>query len=314
MLNTKTKLTLEAFAEALRVERAAAKATVDAYLSDLRLFFLFHKELVPEQIAHHHIESYLRHLYDVDVKTATVQRALSALRQLFIFLASENRLQTNPMDGIKTPKSGRSLPKTLTEADVDKLLETASKDTTPEGARLISMLEVLYASGLRVSELVSLPLSSLVRNPKTKTLNRIIRVTGKGNKERLAPLSHKAIECLEDYLNIRSEFDTTGRSTWLWPSRSKQGYLTRQHFARLLKQLASRAGLALTAISPHVLRHAFATHLLKNGADILSIQKLLGHADIATTQIYTHVVSSEVEDLLVKHHPLVKQGLAKSTK
>lgn len=313
-LKPEIKHVLEAFAEALQVERAAAKATVAAYLSDLRQFFLFHGSITAEQLQPSHVEQYLQQLYDIGASTATTQRLISALRQLCIFLASEGRIQHNPMEGVKTPKAGRALPKVMTEEHVEQLLEAAARDDTAEGVRMQAMLEVLYASGLRVSELVALPISALVRNAETNQLNRILRVTGKGGKERLVPLSHKALECLEEYLKIRPQFQVCKNSPWLWPSRGQQGYLTRQHFAVLLKGLAVQAGLDRGAVSPHVLRHAFATHLLKNGADILSIQKLLGHADIATTQIYTHIVGDAVEDLVTQHHPLANQGLAKQVK
>lgn len=306
MLTTEVENTLECFIEAIQIERGVSSATISAYLSDLKAFFVFHESIKPEQVKRSHIEGYLAKLYDDKAKTSSVQRVISALRQLFLFLASENRISANPMEGVWAPKAGRSLPKTISEEQVEKLLVIAEQNQTIDGIRLHAMLEVLYASGLRVSELVALPVSALIRDPKTNLIGRIIRVTGKGNKERLAPLSFKAITCLENYLKIREKFIKSDKSLWLWPSRSKQGYLTRQHFALLLKELALQAGIDTKAISPHVLRHAFATHLLKNGADILSIKKLLGHADIATTQIYTHVVNSEVDELVRNHHPLAK--------
>ncbi len=237
----------------------------------------------------------------------TVARRLSALRQFYRFMVSEGRRADDPVAAIDSPKIGRSLPKVLSEADVDLLLTAAARRTGPDGVRLVALLETLYASGLRVSELVGLPLTAIARD------GRVLMVRGKGGKERLVPLSEPAREALAAYLGIRDRFLVPARKAlqapFLFPSRrSRVGYLTRQRFAQLLKDLAIEAGIDSKRVSPHVLRHAFATHMLNRGADLRSVQKMLGHADISTTQIYTHVLSERLNRLVNDYHPLAKSS------
>jgi integrase/recombinase XerD len=228
------------------------------------------------------------------------------LRQFYRFLYAEGHRKDDPAAAIEGPKRGRSLPKVLTVDDVDRLLATARQEAgdgeRPAGerlrrARLVCLLEVLYATGLRVSELVALPIAAARRDA------RMLLVRGKGNKERLVPLNNTAKTAMADYLAMR---DTAGlkASRWLYPSFGESGHLTRQHFARDLKAIAVAAGIRADKISPHVLRHAFASHLLQNGADLRVVQTLLGHADISTTQIYTHVLEERLKSLVRDLHPL----------
>ena len=236
-----------------------------------------------------------------------MSRRLSALRQFVRFLVSEARRADDPTATIDSPKQGRVLPKVLSEDEVGRLIETAQRRGGPDGIRLVALLEILYATGLRVSELVGLPLTAFSRD------GRYLVVMGKGGKERIVPLSDPARKAMEAYLPVRAAFLVKGREArqrdFLFPSRiSEEGHLTRQRFAQLLKELAIHARIDPAKVSPHVLRHAFATHLLDHGADLRAVQKMLGHADIATTQIYTHVVSDRLRRIVTEHHPLATQG------
>jgi integrase/recombinase XerD len=241
-------------------------------------------------------------------KTAvrTIARRISALRQFYGFLVSEGKRSDDPTSTIESPKQTRTLPKILSEEEVTVLITTAQKQGGPESVRLVALLEILYATGLRVSELVGLPLTSI--GPES----RYLTVEGKGGRERMAPLSDPAQKAMKGYMDIRQKFlmpdRTDSQSKWLFPSRtSESGHLTRQRFAQLLKELSRNAGIDPERVSPHVLRHAFATHLLKHGADLRSVQKMLGHADIATTQIYTQVVGDQAKAATEKH-PMAKAG------
>jgi integrase/recombinase XerD len=235
----------------------------------------------------------------------TVARRLSVLRQFYRFLCSEGGRVDNPCAAIDPPKQGRALPNVLSEAEVEALLDAAARQGGPEGARLTALLELLYATGLRVSELVGLPLAGLHANG----ISVIVR--GKGGKERMVPLSQPAREALAAYLPLRRHFLASRRegvgAHALFPSRTAaEGCLTRQRFAQLLKALALEAGIDPAKVSPHAVRHAFATHLIDHGADLRSVQKMLGHADIATTQIYTHVVGDRLKRMVAEHHPLAR--------
>jgi integrase/recombinase XerD len=219
-------------------------------------------------------------------------------------MITENKRQDDPSGPIESPKQTRTLPKTLSEAEIDRLITTAAKfPKKPEASRLVCLLEVLYATGLRVSELVGLSMSALGEN------SAFLTIAGKGGRERMIPLSETAQKSLETYLGYRKHFvgvqDINKKDQWLFPSRtSDSGHLTRQRFAQLLKDLAIAAEVDEDRVSPHVLRHAFATHLLSRGADLRSVQKMLGHADIATTQIYTQIVEDQKTDTVEKKHPL----------
>jgi integrase/recombinase XerD len=242
-----------------------------------------------------------------------VARRLSAMRHLFRFLLNERIRGDDPAAILSGPKRGRALPKVLSIADVDRMLAQAraladAPDRTAvrriRALRMVCLLEVLYATGLRVSELVSLPVTAARRDA------RMIVVRGKGDKERLVPLNDAARRAMADYLAAmdasRDPKATARPSRWLFPSSGESGHLTRQHFARDLKELAVSAGLPARAVSPHVLRHAFASHLLHNGADLRIVQTLLGHTDISTTQIYTHVVEERLKSLVRDLHPLAE--------
>src|SRR6185312_8677243 len=218
------------------------------------------------------------------------------------FLVVDGRRSDDPSAALDSPRLGRPLPKLLSEAEADGLLAAARVRGGIEGARLTCLLELLYGAGLRVSELVSLPLAA-VRGER-----RFLLLRGKGDKERLVPLGEPARAALADYLAVRGAFESGGRSArFLFPSRSGAGHLTRRRCAQLLKELALEAGLDPARLSPHVLRHAFATHLLERGADLRSVQEMLGHADIATTQIYTHVQSARLQRLVAERHPLARK-------
>jgi integrase/recombinase XerD len=236
-----------------------------------------------------------------------VARRLSAIRQLYRFLYSEGHRGDDPAAVIEGPKRGRSLPKVLSVKQVDDLLAQAreamkaeAKSERLRAARLVCLLEVLYATGLRVSELVSLPEAAARRD------QRMLVIRGKGGRERLVPLNDAAKRAMTDYLTLRTEAKLD-KSKWLFPSFGESGHLSRQHFARELKTLAAATGLKTSQVSPHVLRHAFASHLLQNGADLRVVQTLLGHADISTTQIYTHVLEERLKSLVRDLHPLAEE-------
>lgn len=294
---------IEAFLEMLVAERGAARNTIDSYRRDLADVesFLAKRDRGIEAATTEELREYLAALNAGGATASTAARRLSALRQFFRFLYSEGVRGDDPTTTIESPRRGRPLPKLLSEQEVSQLLERARGKRGPEGLRLTALLETLYATGMRVSELVSLPLSAVARDP------RYILVRGKGGKERLVPLSEPAREALNGYKSVRGQFCRNGvESPYLFPSRGGSGYLTRHRFAQLLKQLSTEAGIAPAKVSPHVLRHAFATHLLNRGADLRSVQQMLGHADIATTQIYTHVLDERLKSLVETHHPLAR--------
>jgi integrase/recombinase XerD len=254
-----------------------------------------------------HVRAYLGWLAKRDLAATSVARKLSAIRQLYRFLYAEGLRSDDPAAAIEGPKRGRTLPKVLSIAEVDNLLSAARDGLSSEkiserlrAARLACLLEVLYATGLRVSELVALPEAAARRD------QRMLVVRGKGGRERLVPLNDASKRAIAEYLALREQAKL-GRSKWLFPSFGETGHLTRQHFARELKSLASTAGLKPAKVSPHVLRHAFASHLLQNGADLRSVQTLLGHADISTTQIYTHVLAERLKSLVRDLHPLAEK-------
>lgn len=299
---------LDAFIEMLIAERGASANTVDAYrrdLGDLQAF-LAKRDSSVERADAKVLRDYFAHLGERGFAPRTAARRLSALRQFHRFLYAEGIRPDDPTAGLGSPRQGRPLPKYLSEGEVDALLAVVRKRGGAEGVRLTLLLELIYATGLRVSELVGLPLASIARDRRTLT------VRGKGGKERLVPLSEPAREALESWLPVR-EAALAGKkkvaarmSRWLFPSSGAAGHLTRHRFAQLLKELAADAGLPVAKVSPHVLRHAFATHLLAHGADLRSVQRLLGHADISTTQIYTHVLEARLKSLVESHHPLAR--------
>jgi integrase/recombinase XerD len=295
---------IDAFLEMLSAERGLAKNSLLAYQTDLADFagFLTARKEAVERIGIDSLRLYVQGLADAGLKPATAARRLSALRQFFRFLLQDGIRRDDPAALLDAPKRARPLPKLLSEDEVDRLLQAARalRDDPAESARLAALLEVLYASGLRVSELVSLRWPPFGDDP------RFLVIRGKGGKERLVPLSEPARQAIEDYAGWRGDFITGKSSPWLFPSRGESGHLTRQRFGQLLKDLAVAAGIDPAKVSPHVLRHAFASHLLAHGADLRAVQKMLGHADISTTQIYTHVLEARKQALVRQHHPLAK--------
>ena len=297
---------VDLFEEMLRAERGAADNTVTAYRHDLAHLATFLAGTAGrlDGAVAADLRAYLAALDRAGMAPRTAARRLSALRQFYRFLHAEGRRQDDPTATLESPKQGRPLPKLLTEAQVDELLQAAGVRPGPDGVRLAALMQLLYATGLRVSELVSLPLATAVRDP------RLIQVRGKGGRERLVPLNEAAREAVQAWVEVRARNPRLAASPFLFPSRSGAGHLTRHRFGQLLKQLALAAGLDPAKVSPHVLRHAFATHLLNRGADLRSVQQMLGHADISTTQIYTHVLDERLRQLVENHHPLAKPPAA----
>lgn len=293
-------------------ERGAAVNTVAAYRRDLNQF-LAHakaKKWRINSLKRKELESYLTSLSQSGMASTSMARKLSCLKQFFRFLYTDGHRKDNPAATIETPKKGRRLPKYLTSEQVTQLLQTAQNKEGPEGLRLIALLEILYASGLRVSELVTLRLSHIRKNKNGPYgYEPFLVIIGKGSKERLAPLNSRALEALNTYMPYRDAFiRENDKSPWLFPSSSREGHLTRQRFGQLLKELAIEAHIDPELLSPHVIRHAFASHLLEGGADLRVIQELLGHADISTTQIYTHVAGEHLKSLVQHGHPLARAG------
>ena len=299
-------------------ERGLARNTLDAYRRDLTCFAAY---LAPSHVALAEAEpvqirGFLAAQRQSGVSARTAARRLSCLRQFYRFLLTDGRREDDPTGPIDSPTLPRTLPGVLTEEEVERLLavaypeeETVEASTKREadGRRLRAMIELLYGSGLRVSELVSLPFHAV--SAETRTL----LVRGKGGKERLVPLGAQARRALDAYLAVRDRHLAQGTpSRWLFPSRGASGHLTRHRLAQLLKALAQAAGIEPARVSPHALRHAFASHLLAHGADLRAVQKMLGHADIATTEIYTHILDERLRSLIQAGHPLAAAGRTRS--
>jgi len=300
---------IELFLDMLAAERGASINTLDAYRRDLTDFAadLTAAGIHISAAKNNDIRAHLGRLAKRGLAAASMARRLSAVRQFYRFLYSEGHRPDDPAAAIEGPKRGRSLPKVLSIKQVDDLLAQARGGMQAEAvserlraARLNCLLEVLYATGLRVSELVTLPESAARRD------QRMIMVRGKGGRERMVPLNESAKRAMSDYLALRAKVKAD-KSKWLFPSFGESGHLSRQHFARELKALAAAAGLKTSQVSPHVLRHAFASHLLQNGADLRVVQTLLGHSDISTTQIYTHVLEERLKSLVRDLHPLAEK-------
>jgi integrase/recombinase XerD len=295
---------LEAFLEMLAAERGSAALTLAAYHNDLSdlMKFLAERWIALEAADRASLHSYLASERTARLAPRSLARRLSAMRQFYKFLAIEGVRQDDPTAEFDTPRLGRPLPKILSEAEVNALIDAARNWPDEEGSRLRCILELLYASGLRISELVTLPLAAARRD------QRFLMVSGKGGRERIVPLSEPGGRALGEYLLCRERFLPGSRaSRWLFPSWGRAGHLTRQRCGQLLKELALAAGIDPDRLSPHVLRHAFASHLLDHGADLRSVQQMLGHADIATTQIYTHVETGRLRKLVESAHPLARR-------
>ena len=300
---------VELFLDMLAAERGAGENTLAAYRNDLDDLSA-HLRAAHRTIADATTDDLRKFIASLDergFKASSLARRLSAVRQLYRFLYAEGKRTDNPAAVLEGPKRTRSLPKVLSIADVDGLLKQARANSENanqppvqrlRAARLLCLLEVVYATGLRVSELVALPASAARHD------QRMLVVRGKGGKERLVPLNSQAKRAMAEYLALRGGAGRAAQSKWLFPSFGEQGHLTRQHFARELKLLGQACGIQPARLSPHVLRHAFASHLLHNGADLRVVQTLLGHADISTTQIYTHVLEERLKALVRDLHPL----------
>ncbi len=295
---------IKKFLEMMIAEKGASKNTVDAYLSDLEKFqeFLLSECNVKnlEKVQKNDIKQYISYLHENNYSSKSQARKLSAINSFYIFLLSENIVKENPVSGIFSPKLGISLPKYLSKDEIELLIKTAKKIHTARGIRLEFQMELLYATGLRVSELVTLPFKSIIKN-------EFIEVMGKGLKERLVPLNKNAIKLFEEYKNVRDLFLKKGESSkFLFPSKSTSGHQTRDTFYKNLKSIAIAAGIDPTRVSPHVFRHSFASHLIAGGADLRAVQTMLGHSDISTTQIYTHIMTDRLKTAIEQKHPLVK--------
>jgi integrase/recombinase XerD len=305
------------FIEMLSAEKGAADNTRQAYTRDLDDFVGFlatRRQKALTDAASADISAYLRAAAEAGLAPSSRARRLSAIRQLFKFLAAEGVIADDPASRLAGPKRARPLPRTLSAAEVDRLIETARRRIEPtkgrervRALRLYALIEMLYATGMRVSELVTLPRSVLRGDA------RVLFIKGKGGRDRMVPLNGAAQAALERYLNLGFEDGVAPMlaTKWLFASRGAEGHLTRQRLGQELKALATEAGLDPDRVSPHVLRHAFASHLLDRGADLRSVQQLLGHADISTTQIYTHVLEERLKQVVFEHHPLAGKRLGR---
>lgn len=313
-MNDPSAVRIEAFLEMMSAERGAAANTLASYERDLEdaRSFLMERSVRMTDAQPDDLRAYLAHLARQGFKASSQARRLSALRQFYKFLYAEGMRADDPTGILDAPRKERSLPKTLSTDDVTRLIGLAEQEAAAPGEtrlqrlRMYALVELLYATGMRVSELVSLPATVLAQS------GRFLVIKGKGSKERLVPLSRSAMAALQAYgTALAADREAKGdekETAFLFPSTGKEGHLPRQVFARDLKALASRAGIRAATLSPHVIRHAFASHLLQNGADLRAVQELLGHSDISTTQIYTHVLEERLHQLVQEHHPLAKQA------
>jgi integrase/recombinase XerD len=304
MLDTRR---IEAFLDTLRAERGAADNTIEAYRRDLEdaSSYLRANRSSLIDAGERDLSAFVRDLHERGMSAATVSRRLSALRRFFRFQLGDNERQDNPTSRLDGPATRRDPPDVLSREEVSRLIE-AAQGTEASDLRTICLIELLYGAGLRASECCDLPLSALPAPGAT-----VLIVRGKGDKERITPLGKPALTALKNYMAVREQFlpKSAVRSTaqrYVFPSRGAGGRLTRRRLGQILEDLAMKANISLERVTPHALRHAFATHLLSGGADLRAVQLLLGHADISTTQIYTHVVTDELRDLLEAAHPLAR--------
>jgi integrase/recombinase XerD len=326
MINNDIKL-INSFLEKLVAENGLAKNTVLSYQNDLKLFLSFLKSQNSDFLKSNEevLKLYLHKLYEDSLSPASASRKISCFRNFFKFLEVEGHRKNNPAINIVKPKNSKKLPKFLTEKEVFALLDTVNKDESDSGIRLSCMLEILYAAGLRVSELVTLPIATIQKTIDEKGITIFkdyMIIKGKGNKERIAPLNNSALKIIKKYLNLRDTFGHKN-SKWLFCGHIRTSKIhgkdsvqihpevdkpiTRQRFHQMLKELATNAGIDPKRVSPHVIRHSFASHLLNRGVDLRILQELLGHSDISTTQIYTHILDSKLRDLVNNFHPLAKK-------
>lgn len=299
----------EQFLEMLLAERAIAKNSLISYKRDLIDFaeFLAQKALDELSLSRLAIEDYVTYLHDKNISARSINRKLSTIKGYYNFLISENYTLDNPVLTVDLPKYRAALPNYLLIDEIKTLLKYCESDKTPEGVRLYAMIHLMYASGLRVSELVSIKLTDITSGAKNDEIRKHFVIKGKGNKERIVLINDQAKLALHDYLKIRDFFcykQSLKAKNYFFASSSSFGHMTRQNFGQILKKVSLNANLDHNRISPHILRHSFATHMLAGGADLRVIQELLGHADISTTQIYTHLQTEQLKDTLDQFHPL----------
>lgn len=317
-------LNISNFLEKLKAEDGLSHNTTLSYGKDLELFarFLAPKEISFEKTSIDDLKDYLYELHKKDLRSASVARKISTLKNFYKFLINENLIKENPTLYLESPKQDTKLPKFLSEIEIFKMLDFINSDKSEFGVKLSCMLEILYSAGLRVSELVSIPMSAIQRSiaeDGSKTLRNYLIIQGKGNKERIAPLNKSTIKLLMEYIYLRQKLGQKN-SKWLFVGNirasKKNGellqrkntisdtHLTRQRLHQMLKELAKKVAIDPSRVHPHVIRHSFASHLLNSGVDLRVLQELLGHSDISTTEIYTHILDSKLKDLVLNHHPL----------
>ena len=314
---------IENFLNNLLAEKGSAKNTIISYKKDLEELFDFLKDMKIKEITTKDLKKYLEFLYKNNVATSTMARHISAIKQFFNFLQLENIITENPASLLDHPKIQANIPEILTEKEIEKLLDTAKKDKSNYGIQLYTMLELLYATGLRISELVEMKISDIqkkYRNDGLYTIDDFLIINGKGNKERLIPINKTAKDALIKYINLRESLLNGKKSEWLWTTMvtfskdkkdtkvifKKDNHIARQIFALNLKQLAIESNINPEKVHPHILRHSFASHILQRGADLRVVQELLGHSDISTTQIYTHIADEKLKKIVNELHPLAK--------
>lgn len=317
---------LNNFLNTLLSERGSANNTIASYRNDLVNIFKYfsEKNINPLEAKVEDLRKYIEFLYKKGFSAATMSRNISAIRQFYIFLQVENIIKENPAELLESSGKNETIPKTLNEGEVGRLLEAAKNDRSNYGIQFYSMLELLYATGLRISELVELKISDIQKKYRKNgdyTINDFIIVNGKGNKERFVPINKIAKNALIKYLNLREELLNGKKSEWLWTTlvtfskdrhstivkyRKKDNHISRQIFAQNLKQLSIECGIDIEKVFPHSIRHSFATHMLQHGVDLRTLQELLGHSDISTTQIYTHVANEKLKNIVNNLHPLAK--------
>ena len=325
------KKNIDNFINNLIVEKGYSNNTAMSYKNDLNNFFNFIKKDNIDKIVFMDLKKYIEFLYNKGSSVSTLSRNISSLKQFFIFLQLENVIENNPAELLELPKKQEKLPVFLSEEEVDLLLDKAREDSSNYGIQFYCMLELLYATGMRVSELVELKISDIqkkYRKDGLYTIDDYLIIKGKGSKERLVPINNKTKEILIKYLNLRERLLQNKHSEWLWTTlvnfskikkdtkikyKTKDNHITRQIFALNLKELAINCGIDIDKISPHIIRHSFATHLLNRGADLRILQELLGHSDISTTQIYTHIVDDKLKNIVNSLHPLAKDKVNKNS-
>jgi integrase/recombinase XerD len=300
---------IDSFLEMMLAERGASKNTIESYRLDLSQAAEFFKQPVNE-INQKDIEKYISVLNKNFAKTS-ISRKISALKQFFNFLLTEKNISSDPTRLIELPKANKSLPSFLTPSEIENLKNEITKDKTNAAIRMLAFIEILAGSGLRVSEIISLNFNSIQSSNTENGKSYFLIVKGKGEKERIAPLTNNAVAAINEYFKIRESFITDKHNrkqmAALFPSKSKQGFITRQQLASLLKQHAIKAGIDPEKISPHVLRHSFATNILEKGIDLRVLQEILGHSDISTTQVYTHINPARMRNFVEQNHPLANK-------